>query len=120
MDECFSYLIIYQGKRLLVWSIISTERSVPADLLICRAVSGRHWYDRIMETVQPKAVIPSHWDDMFRPLSETVQPFFSPPRLAWPPVKRIDLKEFERQVIKAKLGCQVMVPERFRQYEVEL
>lgn len=120
MDECFSFLIIYEGKRLLVWSSISTEGAAPADLLICRAVSGQRWYERMLEAVQPKVVIPSHWDDMFVPLSEPVMPFISPPRLAWPPLERIDLKVFESQVIKARSGCRVMVPERFRVYEVEV
>lgn len=120
MDECFSFLITYQDKRILVWSSTRTDGAEPADLLICRAVSGQRWYDRMMETVHPKVVIPSHWDDMFAPLSVPVKPFFSPPRLAWPPVKRIDLKEFERHVIKARAGCRVMVPERFREYEIEV
>jgi L-ascorbate metabolism protein UlaG (beta-lactamase superfamily) len=120
MDGCFSFLIIYQGRRLLVWSSISTERSVPADLLICRAVSGKRWYQRMMENVQPKVVIPSHWDDMFVSLSEPVKPFYSPPRLAWPPLERIDLKEFERNLLKAWPGCRVMMPERFRVFEIEV
>ena len=116
MDSCLSFLISFQGRRILVWSSIGTENAETADVLICRAVSGERWYARLMESVQPDLAIPSHWDDMFRPLSEPVRPYFSPPCLALPPLKRIDLGEFERKVKKARLGCEVLFPERFKEY----
>lgn len=120
MDECFSFRITCQGKRLLVWSSTRTEGAMPANLLVCRAVSGQRWYARMLEMVQPKVVMPSHWDDMFAPLSDPVRPFFSPPRLAWPPVERIDLKGFERKTLEAWPECEVMAPERFGVFEIEV
>jgi L-ascorbate metabolism protein UlaG (beta-lactamase superfamily) len=120
MDGCFSFLVTYQGKRLLVWSSISTTGALPADIVICRAVSGRGWYKRLFSAVRPKIVIPSHWDDMFAPLSEPVRPFFSPPRLAWPPLERIDLKKFEDKVIETWPECRVMIPQRFIEFPIEV
>lgn len=120
MDECFSFLIAYQSKRLLVWSSTKTRDAVAGDLVICRAVSPQSWYERIMAAAQPSIVIPSHWDDMFLPLSKPVQPFLATPRLAWPPLERINLGEFERKVLKARPHCRVMVPERFKRYEINL
>ena len=116
MDSCLSFLISFQGRRILVWSSFATANAEAADVLICRAVSGESWYARLMAGVQPRLAIPSHWDDMFRPLSEPPRPYFSPPRLALPPLRRIDLGEFERRVKKANPGCEVLLPERFKEY----
>ncbi len=118
MDSCLSFLISIRGMRILVWSSTGTDYAEEADVLICRAVSDELWYARMMESVKPRLVIPSHWDDMFRPLSESTRPYFSPPRPVLPPIKRIDLGEFEHKVKKAKPDCEVLVPERFKEYLV--
>ncbi|MDP2964728.1 MAG: hypothetical protein Q8N39_01670 [Pelolinea sp.] len=116
MDTCLSFLITFKGLRILVWSSTHTDHAEAADVLICRAVSGQRWYTEIMKNVQPRLVIPSHWDDMFRPFSEPSRPFFSPPNLALPPIQRIDLGEFEGKIKKASPGCEVLLPERFKEY----
>jgi L-ascorbate metabolism protein UlaG (beta-lactamase superfamily) len=113
MDSCLSFLISFQGRRILVWNSTHVEDAEPADILICRAISNQCWYARMMEIVRPELVIPSHWNDIFTQLSRPVQPFFSAPRLAIPPVQRIDLGEFVKKIIKAKRECQVLLPERF-------
>jgi L-ascorbate metabolism protein UlaG (beta-lactamase superfamily) len=118
MDTCLSFLIFFHGKRILVWSSTRTEEAMPADMLICRAVSSESWYERILERVQPNVVIPSHWDDMFRPLSEPAQPYFSPPRLTITPIQRIDIGEFVEKINKVKPKCEVRIPERFCEEEL--
>jgi L-ascorbate metabolism protein UlaG (beta-lactamase superfamily) len=118
MDACLSFLISYRGSRILVWSSTGIEHAPAADVLICRAVSGGKWYAQIMASVQPHLVIPSHWDDMFRPLTEPPQAFFSPPRLAFPPIRRIDMREFDRKIKEARPGCEVLVPQRFKEYRI--
>ena len=118
MDTCMSFLVRAGGKRILVWSSTRTDHAVPADVLICRAVSGRAWYGRLLDAVKPALVIPGHWDDIFRPLSEPVRPFFTAPRLAFPPLERIDLEKFRKRIGLAMPGCRVLVPERFRGYVI--
>jgi L-ascorbate metabolism protein UlaG (beta-lactamase superfamily) len=118
MDSCLSFLISFQGRRILVWNSIRTDHAERADVLICRAVSDQLWYTRIMKSVQPRMVIPSHWDDMFRPLTETTRPFFAAPRLALPPIKRIDLSKFEGKIRKANPKSMVLIPERNKEYSV--
>ena len=115
MDSCLSFLVTFQGRRILVWSSIATEYAEAADVLICRAVSDEHWYARMLAGVKPRLVMPSHWDNMFRPLSEPPRTYFLPPRLALPPLRRIDLGDFERKVKKAKPDCEVLFPERFKE-----
>lgn len=118
MDDCFSFLLKGEAVSVLVWSSTSTRNAQPADILMCRAVSGQQWYERLLGTVQARWVIPSHWDDMFQPLADDPLPFFTLPRLTWPPIQRIDLQEFTRKVRKARPGCQVLLPERFRDYQL--
>ena len=118
MDTCLSFLISFQGMRILVWSSTGTANAEAADVLICRAVSDERWYAQMMESVQPRLVIPGHWDDMFRPLSKPPRPFFLPPRLALPPIQMIDLGVFECKIRKAKPDCTVLVPERFKEYRI--
>jgi L-ascorbate metabolism protein UlaG (beta-lactamase superfamily) len=115
MDTCLSFLISFEGKQILIWSSTRTEGAERADTLICRAVSSQRWYEQIIESVQPNLVVPSHWDDMFRPLSEPVQPYFSPPKPAFSLIQRIDLREFAEKIYKLKPDCEVRIPERFHE-----
>ncbi len=49
MDSCLSFLITYQSKRLLIWSSTRTDKAETAEMLICRAVSGKRWYAQMMK-----------------------------------------------------------------------
>jgi len=76
-------------------------------------------FSYLLEQVQPRMVIPQHWDDFFQPLSEAPQPFFSAPRMAFPPIARIDLRDFENRVFKARPGCGVLLPVIFKAYAID-
>jgi len=119
MDACFSYLLETGGKRLLIWSSTRSAGAPRADLLTCRAVSNQRWYDDLLEQVQPRVVIPQHWDDFFQPLSDQPEPFFGAPRLGFPPLARIDLRDFENRIFKARPGCSVLLPEIFEAYAID-
>ncbi len=113
MDACFSFLIRSKDHSVLVWSSTHTDDALPADILICRAVSGLGWYRDLLTQVKPSVVIPSHWEDMFRPISQPLRPFLSPPRLALPPFQCINLDHFTQTVQQARPGCRVLLPQRF-------
>jgi L-ascorbate metabolism protein UlaG (beta-lactamase superfamily) len=122
MDACYSYLLESlhsKESRILVWSSTHSTGAPPADLLTCRAVSSQHWYDKLLGQVQPRMAIPQHWDNFFQPLSETPQPFFSAPRLGFPPIERIDLQDFQSKVEKSDPGCRILLPEIFKPYEID-
>jgi L-ascorbate metabolism protein UlaG (beta-lactamase superfamily) len=118
MDTCYSYLMEFKGTRLLVWSSTQPDDAPRADLLTCRAVSSQRWYNLLLGQVQPSLAIPQHWDDTFQPLSDDPQPFFSAPRLALPPVRRIDLEEFSAHVRLAASDCAVLLPKIFKSYDI--
>jgi len=105
--------------RLLVWSSTRTARAVPADVLFMRAVSSECWYRDLLKCVQPKIAIPTHWDDLMRPLGKSTQPFFGPPKLAWPPLQRVNLNEMGNKVHAALSGCRLFIPECLRKYDLD-
>ena len=113
MDACYSFLIRSKDHSVLVWSSTHTDDALPADILICRAVSDTRWYRRILAQVNPKIVIPSHWEDMFQPLSQPPRPFFSPPRLALPPFQRINTAHFTQTITSIDPRCLILLPQRF-------
>jgi L-ascorbate metabolism protein UlaG (beta-lactamase superfamily) len=119
MDACFSYLLECEGRRILIWSSTLSAGAPRADLLACRAVSSQSWYVELLRQVQPRVAVPQHWDDFFQPLSAHPGPFFTAPRMGFPPVKRIDLCEFEKRVVKADPNCRVLLPEIFKPYKID-
>jgi len=119
MKKNFSFLLETNKLRLLVWSSTRTAKAVPADVLFMRAVSSECWYRDLLERVQPKIAIPTHWDDLMRPLSEPTQLFFGPPKLAWPPLQRVNLDELGNKVHAALPSCRLFIPERLRKYDLD-
>ena len=119
MDACYSFLITYENLKILVWSSTSSRGAPQADLLTCRAVSSQRWYDDLLAQVNPKLVLPQHWDDTYRPLDSQPLPFFTAPRLAMPPLQRINLQDFKTNIIQAQPGIKVLLPEIFKLYDID-
>ncbi len=118
MDNYFSFLITTDELRILVWSSISTHYAQPADVLFVRAVASPDWYAELLAIVKPRLVIPTHWDDIFQPLSKPAQPFLAPPLFSIQPIKRINLDDFRKTIQFIVPNCNVLIPERFRQYDL--
>ncbi len=76
------------------------------------------YYRVLLELVQPHVIVPYHWDDFWRPLSKPLRPHFNMPRLALPPLERIDLDGFKRTLARIAPGVTVLEPKLFRPYEV--
>ena len=119
MDSCYSFLISYNGMRILIWSSTSSQGAAQADLLTCRAVSRQRWYDDLLAQVNPGLVFPQHWDDTYQPLDGRPRPFFGAPRLAIPPLQRIDLQDFKARIQQAKPNTKVILPEIFESYKLD-
>ncbi len=123
MDACFSFLIQTPDNSILVWSSTHTANAPRADVLTCRAVSSRDWYQRLLDQVQPEVVLPQHWDDMFQPLSSlsgNPRPYFGTPRLGELPLKRIDLQVFESMINHARPDCRVILPRIFEMINLQI
>ncbi len=118
MDYCFSFLIEACGLRWLDWSSESVEPALPADVLLVKPQHERAYYEALLGVVQPRVVIPIHWDDLFSPLSKPVRPYWKLPRLAFPPLKRMDMTEFRQMIKQISPEAKVFIPEIFHLYDL--
>ena len=114
MDRCFGFLVDAGGHRLLH----CPGTAVPAEVLTVKPLGTRARYESLLRNVRPRIVIPVHWDDFCRPLSKPVRPILAPFGQAVPPLKRIDLAQFERMVEQIAPGTLVLIPEMFRTYDL--
>lgn len=117
-DEYFSFQIHVAGWRLLDWCSTWAEAAPPADVLFAGVVERRPYYATLLREVQPRIVIPAHWDDLFRSLSKSLRPFRMLPRLAFPPLRRMSPARFARMIGQIDPHVQVLVPEIFRPYNL--
>jgi L-ascorbate metabolism protein UlaG (beta-lactamase superfamily) len=118
MDSCFSFLIEVGGLRFLDWSSERAIAAPPADVLAVSPHRERLYYEALLRVVQPRVVIPIHWDDFMRPLSQPLRPMLKPPRLAFPPLARVDLAAFGQLVKQVAPAAQVFIPEVLRLYKL--
>jgi L-ascorbate metabolism protein UlaG (beta-lactamase superfamily) len=115
MDRCFGYLVDADGARLLH----CPGTGAPADVLTVKPLGTRARYKALLRQARPRVVIPVHWDDFGRPLSKPVRPTLAPSGQAVPPLKRIDLAQFERMIKRIAPGTQVLIPDMFRTYDLD-
>jgi hypothetical protein len=74
----------------------------------------------LLHVVQPRWIVPIHWDDFMRPLSLPLLPMLVTPLQGlptfFPPVGRLDLNMFARTARAILPQAQVRVPEIFQPY----
>jgi L-ascorbate metabolism protein UlaG (beta-lactamase superfamily) len=118
VDECFCFLIEAAGRRLLDWGSVRAETAVRADMLFTGPEQDTAYYKILLGKVRPRVVVPTHWDDFFRPLSRPLRPFFKPPAWTWPPLQRMNPARLKRTIERIAPGTNVLVPEVFRLYDL--
>jgi L-ascorbate metabolism protein UlaG (beta-lactamase superfamily) len=118
MDENFSFLIEVNGHRLLTDPGMRPEDGMAADVLFVFPSRAPGYYESLLGVVQPTVVIPWHWDDFFRPLSKPLQPYWKPPRWAFPPLQRVNLAKFRQMIRQIDPETQVVEPEALRTYDL--
>jgi L-ascorbate metabolism protein UlaG (beta-lactamase superfamily) len=113
MDTCLSFHIQVNGLR-----IQHGEQPNPAEVLLINPNQAPDHYQALVQRVQPRLVVPIHWDNFFSPLSRPLRPMFAPPGWRWPPIRKIDLALFKRQVEESVPQARVLVPEIFHTYDL--
>jgi len=119
MDSCFSFLFKIGKLNFLFWNSTGNLNATRADVLTCRAVSNRNWYERLLNQVQPTLVIPQHWDSLFESLSSNPRPFFDNPLSVFP-LSRIDLQKFKSKIHDINPECTVLIPKIFQPYKINI
>jgi hypothetical protein len=118
MDCFYSFLISARGQRMLTDPGICFEDAVAADVLFIYPGRPQSYYDSVLPLVQPKVVIPYHWDDFFRPLSKPLRPFWRPLGWTFPPLQRVNLARFRDTIAAIAPETKVLDAEIFQSYEV--
>ncbi len=117
MDACYSFNIRVDGRILQVG-----KHPVSADALFLSPYGSDHLLDSTLLAVQPRWIIPIHWDDFTRPLSRPLRPMLLTPaqglRPVIPPIRRLDLNRFSRLVQQILPEAEVQIPEIFTAYKI--
>ena len=116
MDACFSFLIEVDGLRFLDWSSERIDAAPPSDMLFVKPLREQSYYEALLELVHPRVIIPIHWDNFMRPLSQPLRPTLKPPRLAFPPIERVNLEQFSQMIKRINPESKVFLPEIFHLY----
>lgn len=111
MDACYRFLIEVGGYRLLTDPGVRPNGLPQADWLFLYPHHRPDELSALLAQVRPQVVWLTHWDDMWRPLSKPLYPSLSVPRMAWPPLYRVDLARLVAQVTHVLPSARVMVPE---------
>jgi len=118
MDSCFSFLISVGNRVLLTDPGERPDPVATADILLVSPYHDNAYLRSLLPRVNPKVVIPNHWDDLWRPLSKPVRPMMGPPSWSFPPVQRVNLSHFKQAVEQLDTTVRVLIPEMFTVYEL--
>jgi L-ascorbate metabolism protein UlaG (beta-lactamase superfamily) len=118
MDVALSFRVSVDGLRLLTDPGQDPQAGLPAEVLFVAPGKATGHYAALLSQVRPKVVVPTHWDDPFRPLSQPLQPYWTPPRWAIPPLRRVDLASFRRMIEGLGGGTVVLLPEALHTYSL--
>jgi glyoxylase-like metal-dependent hydrolase (beta-lactamase superfamily II) len=119
MDEDFTFLIQAGGTRVLAWHHWRPSPAPRADVLVIGADIRLEELGELIDQVQPRLLIPTHWDNFLRPLSKPLKPFFRPPCPGHPLPERYDPWEVKRYVGRVRPGVEVWVPVLMKRIELE-
>lgn len=108
----FSFRICSDGPSVLIASGIDAEPAVPADVLLVGADASIGQLRPILDAVQPRLVLPNHWDDMFRAYDAPIRPMLVPPRRRVFIPRRIDLDAWAGRIHSICPAARVIIPTR--------
>jgi L-ascorbate metabolism protein UlaG (beta-lactamase superfamily) len=119
LDACFSFWVEAGDISIFDNAGSPPELAEQAEFLCLQPYYAESYYRQLCEQVRPKVVFPNHWDDLWMPLSQPARPYFLPPQLAFPPLRRLDLAAFERSLQRIDPRVRVFVPERMREVPLD-
>ena len=120
MDSCYSFHLRIGDLRLLHCGNADPRPGVRADVLFTSPARDKAYYGSLLSFVQPKLLVPIHWDNMFRPLSRPLRPMLKSPAWAFRPLQFIDLTRFKQIIGSIDSTIEVLVPKVFHSYNLRL
>jgi L-ascorbate metabolism protein UlaG (beta-lactamase superfamily) len=114
MDCQFAYRIGVGSKTYLTDPGSEAGKDV-IDILFINTLQGSIIVRQILKTMDPSLVIPLHWDNYFKPISD----FHGAPGWGLLPVNRIFMKTLKKLVYASTPRGRFFLPEPFKYYCVE-
>jgi L-ascorbate metabolism protein UlaG (beta-lactamase superfamily) len=111
MDYGLCYRIEADGVSVLTDPGYRPDVNIPTSVLLTQPYHSEAYYRQMLPLIQPKTVIPIHWDNLFS--HDDTRPYFRPPEFRWPPLRRIDLDEFKAAIQALSPSTNVLIPKKF-------
>ncbi len=118
MDECFSFRISVDGLHLLTNPGLDPADAASADIVLVHPIHDESYFEALIEYAQPKLIIPIHWDDLFRPLTQPLRPYYNLPNWSFPPFQRINLSTYADRIDRISENTRIFMPEAFEVYNL--
>ncbi len=115
MDACFSFSILLAETSILIWHSMEAKGAVPAQVLLVDVEMPFSTVELLLQIVNPRIVIPIHWDDFFRPLSMPLKTFFRPPEKGFFHLGRLEVTAYVRRFQQLLPAGRVYLPERLKE-----
>lgn len=112
MDHDYTFRIERGAWSLVNWAGVNSGPVAPTDVLVCGATKFGARLRALLEAAQPRLVIPTHWDNLFRPLEKGIQ------TMPGARLLRRDAQSFARRVEAVYPRAEVWIPEIFWPREV--
>lgn len=121
MDNCFAFRISVDGISIMTDPGINNvaKNLRKADILFISVSYSEEYYKLLFEFINPKILIPIHWDNFFYPLSVPIRPYFKAPSKKFPFFKKVDLNEFREAIKKIDPKLKILIPEIFKLYDIK-
>ena len=110
LDETFSFLIEAGGTRLLAWHNHHPRPAPRADILLLIPDVPHADLPELLNLVQPRLLIPIHWDNFFRPLDAPLRLSWRIPTWRRPWLERADPFALKRLLQRTYPEVEVRVP----------
>ena len=112
MDTDLNFHIAGDGFSLLDWGGKLDGPAPRAEALVCGATRRGRRLEELLSYVQPRWVIPVHWDNLFQPLEQGIH--------AMPGARLLgrDAQSYARRVKKARPAAEVWIPEFFKPFSL--
>ena len=118
MDRVYSYAVDAGGLRVLHWASMHIKHACRADVLLVYGIEPYAFYASLLPIVQPRLIVPIHWDSFFQPLSSPLRPSFRLPLWAFPPLQRADMACFRRWMKRIAPLATVLAPDRLAELDL--
>jgi L-ascorbate metabolism protein UlaG (beta-lactamase superfamily) len=99
-------------------TLMHGEGEARADVLFVSPFYSGQFIDHTLPLINPRLIIPIHWDDFMRSLRKPILPSLGPLRKSFPWLRRVDLAGYVNKIEAQAPDAQVVIPKLFTTYQI--